>query len=701
MILYHQIKAWLAARLQNQVHRQLLVISGPQDWAIKQATFVAKQDYVWVGASQGYCNCVTNQQYQNYLGQEFSVVVLNCYSGFRANAAIALSGTIKAGGLMVIICPDLESWPRFKDPEWLNRVSYGYEESMNHSHFIDKFISAVHDDTNVAILTKHKFSGTITKIEEQELNADLMPLKAINEQQVAINSIIKVATGHRNRPLVLSADRGRGKSSALGIAAAHLMQSATKKIVIVAPSPNTVQHVFKHAEQHLPEALSSKNKLSLGAAYLHYVAPDAILTTDLDIDLLLIDEAAALPAHLLYKLIDKYSRIVFSTTLHGYEGSGRGFDLRVKQYLNQAKPDWRSMHLTQAMRWYNSDYLESFWFDLFCIKGNTSTTNQELQGTATCSYISKAQLADDAQLSYSIFQLLIDAHYQTSPDDFIRLFDSPEQHCYVLKKQNSIIGVALIIEEGGERLAPLQQNITAGSRRVKGHLVAQNIAFHYAQAEFCVQKQWRITRLAISANYQGQGLGSTLLSYVAEQAKAQKNAFLTTSFGLNQPLLRFWQKAGFQVVNLSKKPEVSSAEHSAQLLMPLNEGAANTEQIIVAEFVQEALYQSDKAFKDIDPVVLHLILSQVPPTQTSSASNQLIVEQFVQGSRPLNLCKRQLRHYYLDNISQFKHIDSDLISLVTRVLLQNQNEISVAKTLGLASSKAMEQVLRQTIGCTF
>ncbi|WP_340678861.1 GNAT family N-acetyltransferase [Paraglaciecola sp.] len=700
MNLYHQIDVWLLSKQHQQVHRQLLIISGPESWAIEQGINLTKStNYLWVGNSPTCCKQINNQQYQDYLGQEFELVVINCFSGFRANAAIALSGTITAGGLMVIICPTFDNWPTFEDPDWLNRVSYGY--AMQKSHFIDKFIASVNSDKSVAVLTPEGFKGEVCAALNEAVDPELISLKALQEQQVAINSIIKVATGHRNRPLVLSADRGRGKSSALGLAAAQLIRAAGKKIVIVAPSPKTVQQVFKHAGQSLPDAKISKNKLSLGAGYLQFVAPDAILTADLDIDLLLIDEAAALPAHLLFTLIDRFSRIVFSTTLHGYEGSGRGFDLRVKHYLNSTKPGWRSTQLSQAMRWYNGDTLESFWFDLLCIKGKTLPANKGLQDPVIFSHVTKAVLANDSELSYTIFQLLIDAHYQTSPDDLIRLLDSPEQHCYILRKDNEVMGVALLIEEGGGLLNPLHIDIASGKRRVKGHLVAQNIAFHYAQPEFSQLNQLRITRLAISANYQGQGLGSALLAYLTQEAKTQGKAFLTTSFGVNQKLLRFWQQAGFTLVNLSKKPETSSAQHSAQLLMPLNQSATKRLQAMVTEFSQEVIYQSDKAYQTIEPVVLHLILQQLtaPPTQTKG--NQPIVTQFVQATRPLNLCKRQLRDHYLSQIDKFNNIDKTTINILISVLLQNQSEVSVAKSCGLSTPKDIERIIRQSFGSIF
>lgn len=56
-----------------------------------------------------------------------------------------------------------------------------------------------------------------------------------------------------------------------------------------------------------------------------FIAPDALLASDEQADWLVVDEAAAIPAPLLYQLVSRFPRTLLTTTVQGYEGTGRGF----------------------------------------------------------------------------------------------------------------------------------------------------------------------------------------------------------------------------------------------------------------------------------------------------------------------------------------------------------------------------------------
>jgi len=63
----------------------------------------------------------------------------------------------------------------------------------------------------------------------------------------------------------------------------------------------------------------------MGIQSIEFVAPDDLIANKHDVSLLMVDEAAAVPVQMLSELLQSYSRIVFSSTIHGYEETGRGF----------------------------------------------------------------------------------------------------------------------------------------------------------------------------------------------------------------------------------------------------------------------------------------------------------------------------------------------------------------------------------------
>ena len=107
-------------------------------------------------------------------------------------------------------------------------------------------------------------------------------------------------------------------------------------------------------------------------AGLSYVSPDRVAQGDVLADLLLVDEAAAIPTPLLEAMLARHSRIVFATTEHGYEGTGRGFHLRFKKVLDEQTPDWQELHLVEPIRWSLSDPLEPLIFRLLGLNTDIS-----------------------------------------------------------------------------------------------------------------------------------------------------------------------------------------------------------------------------------------------------------------------------------------------------------------------------------------
>lgn len=693
MNLPEQLIQWCQQRQAKTCHRQLLVITGHEQWAIDTANSLVDRnnikDILWVGDTESAYDCISIKNYRSKLGHEYQWVILNCFSGFRANTAIALSGTIKANGLMIILCPELCQWPSYADPELINRISFGFNQKYTHSYFIQHLISSLKEDDTVALLSKVVFSGRVSYV-ENNTEDDLF-----NEQQLAVESIRKVALGHRNRPLVLTADRGRGKSSALGIAAADLIHSSAKTICITAPHINNIEQVFFHIRRLLPDVTESSNSVSYLSGSLTFKPIDVILEEKSHIDLLLVDEASAMPIHLLCKLAKKFSRIVFSSTVHGYEGSGRGFEMRFLKQLSQLKPNYKRVEISQPIRWYKADTLEQFWFNtLFHNTKHEAKIHDETKQPIICRSISKQELIDDKYLLADLFRLLINAHYQTSQDDLQRMLDAPELQCFILTKGVTLLGVVQIIEEGGSFFGELADNIANCSRRVKGHLVAQSITSSYNMPSFVLARQWRISRIAIEPEYQRKGYGKKLINYVERQAIQHNIEFLTTSFGCNSDILRFWHSSEFVLTKLSSKPEISSGEHSGICIKALTDKQQQLIKSLHKEFYQELIYQLDKTFQWMSEELIKQLLTFMPSTAISFSKELEIIEQFASGKRTYSTCKRLLREYLINSPLDFSRVDIDKQALLVAAILQNKTDMELCEKFNLSGKKHIEQTLK-------
>lgn len=70
--------------------------------------------------------------------------------------------------------------------------------------------------------------------------------------------------------------------------------------------------------------------------FIDVVTPYMLMKRE-NADVVAVDEAAAVPLPILYDVHKRFDRMVFATTIHGYEGAGRGFSIRFLKYLRESK----------------------------------------------------------------------------------------------------------------------------------------------------------------------------------------------------------------------------------------------------------------------------------------------------------------------------------------------------------------------------
>jgi len=531
--------------------------------------------------------------------------------------------------------------------------------------------------------------------EKQESNSQKQDsLYKTADQETAVATVMHVVSGHRRRPVVLRSDRGRGKSAAFGIAAARLIAEHGKQILVTAARRSAVDTLMQQAKSMLsPEQYSA----------LRFIAPDELARHPQNADLLLVDEAAAIPAPLLETLLKHYPRMAFATTVHGYEGTGRGFVLRFGDALDRLSNSWKTVYLKTPVRWAPGDPLEALTFRLLMLDASAASDNMLCDAdtsTARIECVDRDQLAQNESLLRELFGLLVLAHYKTQPSDLRQLLDAPNLSVYLLRLNNHVAAAALVSDEGGFD-GKQAEAIAAGLRRPFGHLLPETLAAHLGMVEAPQQRAARVMRIAVHPMVQGQGLGSQLLKHIREASLHKGLDYLGASFGATARLLHFWDAAGFQSVRISERRSASSGHHSVVVMQALS---VRGEQLLIKtrrRFLRHFPHQLSDSLNELEtPLVLALMRNTPEAYHPLTAEDFEDVRRFACERRCLEsavgalwpwLCNQLMSPGSLDTLDA---VDAGL--LVARVL-QKQGWTCCAQRAGLAGHDQVLTRLRALV----
>lgn len=539
----------------NHQHRMrsLVVFYGSNSWCLNQAKQLIPHysNGLFVSANnnidaQNWLH-IEEKKFRTQLGREWDAVIYDAEKGITPDVLGAVAGCVKAGGLF-IVC--LES-ALIQDSSFHQWIEYQIKQ--------DPHVWLCREDGCVR-------EGEYPVISNRSL-LDIETKYATQEQKIAVDAIKRVLTGHRNRPLVLTADRGRGKTSSLGLAAKALIEETERdiQILVTAPKPSAVDNLFAQLDD-----CDKKHVL--------FIAPDLLSDELPSCDLLLVDEAAAIPVPLLEIWAQHYKRIVFSSTVHGYEGAGRGFTLKFDKKLQQIAPAYKKLHIHQPIRWAQGCPLEDFVFKALLLKNEVIPLQSKisLQELEFMMFDFSQSIEERSSLLEQAFAILVSAHYQTSPNDLKNLLDLNEVSLFLAISPNKdaprVVGAILVIQEGGIDVS-LCEDIMQGKRRIKGHLIAQSLMTHSGNIRAGILTCWRIMRIAVHPQMQWQGIGSYMLQKLQQKADIQGIDYLATSYGVTAELLSFWRKQAFQTLALGIKRDAASGTYSIQSIAPISESS--------------------------------------------------------------------------------------------------------------------------------
>jgi tRNA(Met) cytidine acetyltransferase len=413
-----------------------------------------------------------------------------------------------------------------------------------------------------------------------------------------------------------------------------------------------------------------------------------------------VDEAAAIPTKILEGLLTHYPRIVFATTVHGYEGTGLGFNIRFKGQLDRQTPQWREIILTEPIRWSRNDPLEPLIFRLLALDASPAKNVEVADATirdVTVEFPSQQQLLDNEKDLNQLFGLLVIAHYRTTPLDLRHLLDGPNLSIALLRHRGIIVAVALLAAEGGftEEMA---EQIWAGRRRPRGHLLAQSLCAHLGLQAAATLKGMRIMRITVHPALQGRGLGSMLVGAVRQEAKTRGFDYLGTSFGATPELIHFWRRCGLQALRIGLRAGASSSNHSAIFLLPLGKQGATMATEARRRFSKQLPAMLGDTLAHLSSSLAAPLLKGIEHPSTTRLEHQdwLDLVAFAFAERGYDLCLHAIELISLAALADGIVVDKDAKLLIKRVL-QKQSWQACACALALSGRSVTVRQIRQVI----
>ena len=720
----------LRKNLFTEHHRALVILSGDSDWQNQQidSLYKSHETVFWVAATlteneakAPVCipevfvkhdfECIESKRLPYYLGQEISGAIIDVQQGLSADTLGIVSGMIQSGGLLILLTPNLKEWSQLNNPENSRFLNTPLNITDAKSAFTEHLIQSW-KESNVIWLEQETSPPPLSFIHSNEspFSHQILPTE---DQTHAIKAIHSVAFGHRKRPLVITADRGRGKSSALGIAAIDCLLDGKQHIAITASRIDQTKAAFKHAIEVLNTLSKQDDSIEIEfinnkpglvtfkygneLKTIEFIAPDHLILNPTAADILLVDEAAHLPTPLLTDLLMRHHRLVFATTQHGYEGSGRGFELRFKKQLGIHTPDWKTCHLNQPIRWAENDPLEQAINHALLLDASYADIDEsEIFDTITpldltFKKVDINELINNRAMLESLFGLLVQAHYQTSPNDLQQLLNAPNIHvlvaCIQQAEKMHIIGAVLCIEEG---------KLNPGKARAHGHLVPQLLTKNYAQDDFLLLSTWRIMRIAVHPAYQRNGIGQHLLQEIKKLATLARVDYLSSSFGACEELLPFWFEQHFWPLHVGVKRDKASGSHNLVVAKPLTAMARQALSLIQSCFQEQFPHMLLEFLPNLPATQVWQIINTFRFKKRNLGLNQALIS-YQNNSRPYETISSKIWDWSIQSADTIRSASITEQSIWCDKVLKKENWQTVAHRHHLSGRKGVEEVLKQMI----
>lgn len=566
---------------------------------------------------------VTNIRYTYYkesekvLGQTFGMCVLQDFEALTPNLLARTIETVEGGGIVVLLLKTMTSLKQLYTMTMDVHARYRTEGRHDvTARFNERFILSlaacqhalvVDDELNVLPVSGAKGVQPLSVPDDGQLGVtkaqtQLQALKRDNEENQPAGALMAnaktldqarvvlafckaVAEKTLRSTVTLTAGRGRGKSAAMGLAVASAIAHGYSNIFITSPSPENLKTLFefifkgfdalKYAEHLDYEIIQSTNPAFNKAIVrvnvfrghrqtIQYIRPEDSHVLG-QAELVVIDEAAAIPLPLVQKLIGPYL-VFMASTINGYEGTGRSLSLKLVQQLREQSRGFvgqngkaassasgenevvdrsgkstqrsslggrtlRELELREPIRYAAGDPVEAWLNKLLCLDVSAGG-NRFPQG---CPHPSECQLYSvnrDTLFSFhpvseaflqKMMGLYVSSHYKNSPNDLQLMSDAPAHQLFVLlppvrpeeralPEPLCVVQVAL---EGRISRQSVLNNLARGLR-AGGDLIPWLVSQQFQDDEFASLSGARVVRIATNPEYTRMGYGARALGLLEE-----------------------------------------------------------------------------------------------------------------------------------------------------------------------------------------
>lgn len=399
--------------------------------------------------------------------------------------------------------------------------------------------------------------------DKQPIGTLLAQARSLDQAKAVMQFVDAISEKTLQTTVALTASRGRGKSAALGLAIASAVAYGYSNIFVTSPTPENLKTLFefilkgfdalKYKDQQDYEIVQSTNPAFNGAIVrvnifrehrqtIQYIQPQDYQKLG-QAELLVIDEAAAIPLPVVKKLLGPYL-VYISSTINGYEGTGRSLSLKLLDQLREKSQSnaanagrisssarkFYEVKLEEPIRYGEGDRVERWLYDLLCLDATSAASMaNKCPHPSDCSlyYVNRDTLFSYNQASeaflHNMMSLYVSSHYKNTPNDLQLMSDAPEHHLFVLlgpvdENTTSLPDIYCVIQvalEGNINKEIVMANLAKGVNP-SGDLIPYLISKQYQESEFGSLSGARVVRVATHPDYQRFGYGGRAIELLSQ-----------------------------------------------------------------------------------------------------------------------------------------------------------------------------------------